>query len=207
MCEQCIIKYGSKNEHQKGTCSKEIGLCAQFFSSKVIRRQNERKTTLMLPLGVNYDVASLSSWSISMWNSKTAIAWARGPPFEDGHLEHARTSRSAPISPKGKPLGSHMVGWNYPIHPDTPTMIGWIIGVRVDQKSSARKVTHSSTFSGPRWLNLEIPMIHGLRTWAWATLLQSVYSWEEEGEGHMIDYNEREPLLSQWLGYSYELQI
>lgn len=25
---------------------------------------------------------------------------------------------------QGKALGSHMVGWRYPGHPDTPTMIG-----------------------------------------------------------------------------------
>ena len=66
-------------------------------------------------------------------------------PFEGEHLEWAQKSWSAPFSYKGKPLGSHMVGWNYTVHPDTPTMIGWIMGGRVHQKASARNVTHLST--------------------------------------------------------------
>ena len=172
-----------------------------FPKSKKTYRKKERHS--YFAIGMKYDVASLSSWSISIWISKTGIAWVRGPPFEGKHLEHARTSRSAPISPKGKPLGSHMVGWKYPVHPDTHTMIVWTISVKVDRKSSARKITQSRTFSNLRWLNLETPMNYGLRTWVWATLLHSLYSGEDEGEGHMINYKEREPLLFQWLGYPY----
>ena len=35
------------------------------------------------------------------------------PLFKGEHLEWALTSRSAPISHNGKPLGSHIVGWIY----------------------------------------------------------------------------------------------
>ena len=53
------------------------------------------------------------------------------------------------ISPKGKLLGSHTVGWKYPVHMDTSTLIGWIIGGMVHWKSSPRKVTHpSEDYSG-----------------------------------------------------------
>ena len=66
--------------------------------------------------------------------------------FEGKHLEWAWTSNTTTsISSDGKPLGSHTVGWKYPIHLNTPTMIGFIIGGRVHQKSSARKVTHPDT--------------------------------------------------------------
>ena len=44
-----------------------------------------------------------------------------------------------------------MVVVEYPVHPNTPTMIKWTIGGSVNWKSSARKVTHLSTilaFSG-----------------------------------------------------------
>ena len=39
--------------------------------------------------------------------------------FKGEHLQ-----RQLSISHKGKPLGSHMVHWKYPVHLDTPTMIG-----------------------------------------------------------------------------------
>ena len=49
------------------------------------------------------------------------------PPFEGEHLEQrADKPAGTYMPPKGKPLGSHMVGWKY-----TSTMIGWIIGGRV----------------------------------------------------------------------------
>ena len=60
-------------------------------------------------------------------------------------LNWARKSWLAPFSYKGKPLGSHMVGWKYLVHPYTPTMIGWIMGGGVHRKASARNVTHPST--------------------------------------------------------------
>ena len=67
------------------------------------------------------------------------------PSFEGEHLERIRTSQLAPISRKGKTLGSHMVRWIYPVHQGTLATIGWIIGGRVHRKSSAWKVTHMKT--------------------------------------------------------------
>ena len=51
-------------------------------------------------------------------------------PFEGEHLEWTQTSESVAIFPKGKCLGSHVVGWKYPVHLDNPTTIGWTIGGR-----------------------------------------------------------------------------
>ena len=62
--------------------------------------------------------------------------------------------------PKGKPLLSHMVGWKYTVHPDTPTINGyyWVDqGSRVHQDLSARKVTHPSTIPAFSALSLEFP--------------------------------------------------
>ena len=39
-------------------------------------------------------------------------------------FEGVWTSWPQLISSKGKSLGSHMVGWEYMVHPDTPAMIG-----------------------------------------------------------------------------------
>jgi hypothetical protein len=58
------------------------------------------------------------------------------PQFQSEHLEHAHTSLSPPTM--CKPLGSHMVGWKDPVHPDPPTVIGWTIAGRVHW--TARKV-------------------------------------------------------------------
>ena len=50
-----------------------------------------------------------------------------------------------------------MVGRKYLVDPDTPTMIGWIMGGRVHQKSSARKVTCPSIVLALGGLTLEFP--------------------------------------------------
>ena len=39
------------------------------------------------------------------------------PPFKGEHLEWVRTSWLAPIFPIGKPLGSQMIGWKFPVSP------------------------------------------------------------------------------------------
>ena len=111
---------------------------------------------------MHYGVALFSSWSKSICDPKTSMTKIRAPkdcwlPFQDFHLERAQTSQPAPISPKGKPLGSHMVGQQFPVHPDTPTMIGWTTGGRVHQKSSALKVAHPSTILSLCSLTLEFP--------------------------------------------------
>ena len=58
------------------------------------------------------------------------------PPFHGEHLEWLQRN---PVSPKGEPLGSHMLGWKYPVHQDTPTMIGWTIGGRCTRKQVLRR--------------------------------------------------------------------
>ena len=49
-----------------------------------------------------------------------------------------------------------MVGWKYPVHLDNLTVIEWIVGGRVHQKSSARKVTHPGTNPALGGLALEV---------------------------------------------------
>ena len=53
------------------------------------------------------------------------------PPSKGEHLEQVQTSRTTPISPKAKPIYSHMVGRLYLVHMKISTMIGWTIGSRV----------------------------------------------------------------------------
>lgn len=78
-----------------------------------------------IQVGLNlYVISKRTSWELE--GTQRLL-----PRFKSEHLEHARTSQPTPISPKGKPLGSHMVGWQYLAHPYTPTLIGSIIGGRV----------------------------------------------------------------------------
>ena len=99
----------------------------------------ERKTASMLPPAWIM-VFFYFRVGLSLCNPETGITRVRGPwrllpPFTGEHLARAQISWFAPISLKGKPLGSHMVGWKYLVHPDTPTMIGWTMCGRVHQKS------------------------------------------------------------------------
>ena len=50
-----------------------------------------------------------------------------------------------------------MVSCKYPVHPNTPTMIGWTIGGRVHCNSSCRMVTHPSTILALSGWILEFP--------------------------------------------------
>ena len=60
-------------------------------------------------------------------------------PKVNVNLEWAQRTRPAPKSTKGEPFGSHMIGGNYPVNMwEIPTTIGWTIGGRMHQKSSAR---------------------------------------------------------------------
>ena len=75
------------------------------------REKDERKQDSSdAATGVNYNVASFSSWSKSICNSETGISKIRATSkdyclLKGDHLEWLWTSRQAPISPKGKPLG------------------------------------------------------------------------------------------------------
>ena len=62
--------------------------------------------------------------------------------------------------PKGKPLGSYMIAWNYVVHMGIPTMIGWTRGGMVHRKLSAMKVTHPSTLPALGSLTSEF---HGIQ--------------------------------------------
>jgi hypothetical protein len=68
------------------------------------------------------------------------------PLFKGEQLERAQTSWATPIFPQGQAQAHVFLhGWlKYLVHPDIPTMIGWVIHGRVHHKSGARKVTHPS---------------------------------------------------------------
>ena len=65
------------------------------------------------------------------------------PPFKGEHLERARTSQPAPITPKVKPLVDLHLWWVF----GYPTILGWTIGGRVNQNLNPRKVLHLNTIS------------------------------------------------------------
>lgn len=69
------------------------------------------------------------------------------PLLNGEHLEHAQSSQHAPITLKGKAFGSHMIGWKYSIHKNTPTMIWGTKGGQVDGLSSVRKAIHMNIVS------------------------------------------------------------
>ena len=58
--------------------------------------------------------------------SKRPLQELEGPrrlllPRKDGTLNRP-PQPAHNFLPKGEPLGLYMVGWKYPVHPDTPTM-------------------------------------------------------------------------------------
>ena len=77
---------------------------------------------------------------------------------KDYCLEQVWTSQHGHIPQEQAPRFPH--GWlNESGSPNTPTMIGWIIGNRLHQKSSARKVTHLSTIPALGTFASEFPRI------------------------------------------------
>ena len=80
--------------------------------------------------GIIYDVTSSSSWSKSICNPKMDIMRIGRPQktiaFSQRWLSSEWTRTIGPhlISPKDKPLGSHMIGWKYAVHYDISTTIG-----------------------------------------------------------------------------------
>lgn len=135
------------------------------FHRKYLRRRT-RKNDSDVTTNMNYFVTSSSSWSMSLCNPKINITiiegfWRTLPPIKDEHCEHVQTSQHARISLKGKPLGSHMVGWIYLVHPSPPPPSGvydwWTIGGRVHWISSYRTSPSPRHYSNHRWLNLGVP--------------------------------------------------
>ena len=80
----------------------------------IFLKKKERLTTMML-LRVYIMLWLHGCFGLSLYViPKQTLQELKGfqrvePPFQDEHLERARTSWLAPISPQGKPLGSHMV--------------------------------------------------------------------------------------------------
>ena len=66
-------------------------------------------------MGVDYGVAS--SWSKSTCNPRE-LEWSPKNivSFRGEHPKWVQTSQLAPISSKGKPLGSQMIDWNFNIY-------------------------------------------------------------------------------------------
>ena len=94
-------------------------------------------------------------------NPETGIARIRGAPMTTPSFWRrtpwtcANKLVGISLHPNGKPLDLHMVGWRYSVQLDTLTVIGWIIGGRVHQEWSARKVTHLSTIPALGGLTLK----------------------------------------------------
>lgn len=108
--------------------------------------------------GVNYGLQlCLFLYAILQQALKLEGPWRLLPNFKHKHLEHTHTLRLGPIFLKGKPLGSHMGGWKYMVHPNIPIMIEWTRGSRVHWMSSVRKVAQSSTILALDGLPLEFP--------------------------------------------------
>ena len=79
----------------------------------------------------NYGVALFLGWSKSMWNPKTSIMRNEGGTPKTIASFQWWTPWTGIDKPAGTylPLGSHMVGWKYPVHQIPPLeMIGWTIG-------------------------------------------------------------------------------
>lgn len=122
--------------------------------------QIERDTTPTLPPAW-ITMSTFLSWSKSICNPETSITRIREPrrlclPSKLNTLNGRRWARQH-LSHKGKPLGSHKAGSKYPIHLNTPTMIGWPIGGTVHRKSSAGKVSHRSSILALGSLISEFP--------------------------------------------------
>ena len=120
------------------------------------KRKKERKKTPMLltawimVLKLHFRVG-LSVYVIP----QRVLRQLKGPPMTSASFRRWTpwTSKDKPTGTKGKSLGCHIVGWKHHVHLDTPTMVGWTIGDRVHQKSSARDITH---------LSIIIPTLVGL---------------------------------------------
>ena len=107
--------------------------------------ETRKKDDSDVVIGVNYGVASFSSWSKPFCSSiqELETPWRWLPFFKGEHLQRERTKWLAPIyiSPKGKPLGLHMISWKY--------LVYWInpgcTRCRMHHISNARKIIHMST--------------------------------------------------------------
>ena len=115
----------------------------------------KKETTPMLPLA--YIIVSLHFWvGPSLYGAlKRALQELKGPSFQRCTPWTGMDKLANTYLPQEQYLHSHMIGWKYLIHADTPTIIGWTIGGRVHQKPSARKVIHLRNILALRDLTME----------------------------------------------------
>lgn len=79
--------------------------------------------------GINYSVASPSSWSNSICNPNTGITRDRGPSKSNASLQRwtpwtGADKLACSYHSKGEPLDSHIVVWKRPVQPHTPLWLG-----------------------------------------------------------------------------------
>ena len=126
-------------------------------------RQNEKKDDSNVAIVVNYGVASFLNWVESICNPKMSITRIRGPQWYTEFFQRRTPwigmDKSTPISPRASPLVPTWLVENTPFTQFTrnTTVIGWIIGGRVYEKSSARnrKITHPRVLFQP-WASLTL---------------------------------------------------
>ena len=109
----------------------------------------------MLPLA--NIIVSLHFWVVlSLYGTlKQALQELEGPSFQRWTPWTGMDKLANAYLPQEQALHSHMMGWKYLIHADNPTIIGWTIGGRVHQKSSAKKAIHLRTILALRDLTME----------------------------------------------------
>ena len=133
ICFDCVLKCAFKRVQEiKQSIHEKIIEATQVFTS-IFLTQETTKMPLMLPLV--WIMVLLHLWvGLSLFVILIrALQEFEGPqrllpPFKAEHLARARTSQP-PIS-VASPRFPH--GWlKYLVHPDSPTIIGWTIGHRV----------------------------------------------------------------------------
>jgi len=140
----------------------------------VARKKERKKDGSDVVTCMKYGIVSFSTWSESICNLDTDIMRITGTS-----MTTASFRRWTPWMGTDKPTDTSLPqgqasrfpqGWlKCLLHPETPTMIGWIIYDR-QWKSSAKRLPIRVLFR-PWWLNLGVPMEYGSRPWVWTTLL------------------------------------
>ena len=94
---------------------------ATHFTIRIRAERKEKKDNSNIATSVNYGVASFSSWSKCICNTETGIIRNREPSTTTASFQRWTpwTSTNKLAGP-----GSHMVNWEYSVHPDTPIWSG-----------------------------------------------------------------------------------
>ena len=119
-----------------GRCLMGKLTCAILLITKLVAvpEKKERKTTWMLP--PVYIIAAFLRWWKSICIPEMGVTRIRGPlkttaSFQRWTPQMGVDKPAGTYLAQGKPLGSHMVGWQFPVHLDIPTIIEWTKGGRV----------------------------------------------------------------------------